>query len=125
VSIQEETAQFAREWIEAWNAHDLERILSHYTDDFEMSSPFIITLFNEPSGTLKGREQVSAYWETALERLPDLHFELLEAFAGVHSIVILFKLLPHKATQGKRCMEVFFLNESGKAYKAMAHHEQP
>src|SRR5207302_4356035 len=25
---------FAREWVDAWNAHDLARILSHYTDDF-------------------------------------------------------------------------------------------
>src|SRR3989441_9324770 len=33
---------FAREWVDAWNAHDLERILSHYTDDFEMASPLIV-----------------------------------------------------------------------------------
>ena len=31
--------RFAAEWIEAWNAHDLERILAHYADDFEMASP--------------------------------------------------------------------------------------
>ena len=28
--------QFATEWIEAWNSHDLQRNLAHYTDDFEM-----------------------------------------------------------------------------------------
>ena len=28
--------RFAAEWIAAWNSHDLERILAHYTDDFEM-----------------------------------------------------------------------------------------
>ena len=33
--------RFAGEWIAAWNAHDLGRILSHYTEDFEMSSPVI------------------------------------------------------------------------------------
>jgi hypothetical protein len=32
---------FARERVEAWNAHDLDRVLSHYKDEFEMSSPFI------------------------------------------------------------------------------------
>jgi ketosteroid isomerase-like protein len=32
-------AQFAEEWIAAWNSHDLDRILSHYADDFEMASP--------------------------------------------------------------------------------------
>ena len=33
--------KFARDWIEGWNTHALERVLSHYADDFEMSSPFI------------------------------------------------------------------------------------
>ena len=47
--------KFAREWVEAWNAHDLERVLSHYTHDFEMSSPFIAEFAGELSGTLKGK----------------------------------------------------------------------
>ncbi len=37
----ERAESFAAEWIAAWNARDLLRVLSHYTDDFEMSSPFI------------------------------------------------------------------------------------
>ena len=55
--------EFADEWIAAWNSHDLERVLSHYTDDFEMSSPLIIELMNEPSGTLKGKENIRRYWQ--------------------------------------------------------------
>ena len=31
--------RFAEDWIASWNSHDLARILSHYTEDFEMSSP--------------------------------------------------------------------------------------
>jgi len=30
---------FAREWIAAWNAHDLERVLAHYSPDIQLSSP--------------------------------------------------------------------------------------
>ena len=30
---REEALGFAREWVAAWNAHDLGRILSHYADD--------------------------------------------------------------------------------------------
>ena len=26
---------FAEEWVAAWNAHDLERILAHYSDEFK------------------------------------------------------------------------------------------
>ena len=39
--------QFAEEWLRAWNAHHLEAILAHYTDDFEMSSPFIVERMQE------------------------------------------------------------------------------
>ena len=32
---------FAREWIEAFNSHDLGRIFSLYDDEFTMTSPYI------------------------------------------------------------------------------------
>ena len=31
--------RFAKDWVAAWNSHDLDSILEHYEDDFEMSSP--------------------------------------------------------------------------------------
>jgi hypothetical protein len=109
--------KFAQEWVEAWNAHDLERVLSHYTDDFEMSSPFILAFAGEPSGTLKGKVQVGGYWRTALERIPNLNFELLEVFTCVNSITVYYK-----AVLGKLATEVFFLNQDDKVYKAFAHY---
>ena len=30
---------FAAHWIEAWNSHDIDAILSHYVDDVEFLSP--------------------------------------------------------------------------------------
>ena len=52
---------FALDWIDSWNNHDLKRILLHYTDDFEMSSPVIVRIAKEPSGLLKGKETIKAY----------------------------------------------------------------
>jgi ketosteroid isomerase-like protein len=80
--------EFAQEWVDSWNSHNLDRIMSHYAADFEMTSPFIATLMQEPSGTLKGKENVRAYWSKALERLPDLHFELIDGLVSVASITI-------------------------------------
>jgi len=34
-----EAQEFAREWIEAWNSHNIDRILDHYSEDFEMTTP--------------------------------------------------------------------------------------
>jgi ABC-2 type transport system permease protein len=33
---REAAVRFAEGWAAAWNAHDLDRILAHYSDDFEM-----------------------------------------------------------------------------------------
>jgi ketosteroid isomerase-like protein len=45
---------FAADWIESWNAHDLDRVLSHYADDFEMSSPVIIQVTGEAHRVIGG-----------------------------------------------------------------------
>ncbi|MBL1263479.1 nuclear transport factor 2 family protein [Candidatus Methylomicrobium oryzae] len=50
---------FTKNWLDAWNAHDLPRILSHYTDDFEMSSPVIIQVTGNPEGRLQGKQAVA------------------------------------------------------------------
>jgi len=108
--------QFATEWIRDWNSHDLDRILSHYTDDFEMSSPVIIRIAGEPTGRLKGKEKVRAYWAKALTLIPDLRFELVTALSGVDSITLYYK--------GARGLsaEVFHFNSHRKVYKAFAHY---
>ena len=109
-------ARFAAEWIEAWNSHDLARILSHYTDDFEMSSPVIVQIAGEPSGTLKGKAAVGAYWREALARIPDLRFELVRTLVGTDSITLYYK--------GPRGMsaEVFHFGPEGKVVRAFAHY---
>jgi SnoaL-like domain len=109
---------FAVDWIASWNSHDLDRILSHYIDDFEMTSPVIIKVAQEPSGTLKGKENIGAYWAKALQLVPDLHFELVTTLIGVNSITLYY--------QGVRGLsaEVFYFNQDGKVTKAYAHYAQ-
>src|SRR5687767_7837435 len=83
--------KFAAEWIAAWNSHDLESVLVHYTDDFEMTSPVIIQVMGEASGKLKGKQVVGNYWAKAMERMPDLHFDLISILVGVDSITLYYK----------------------------------
>jgi ketosteroid isomerase-like protein len=109
--------RFAHEWIEAWNSHDLERILSHYSDDFVMSSPRIAVVVGEPSGVLRGKEAIRAYWRRALDLVPTLHFELIETFVGADGVV-----LHYQGVRG-RAAEVFFFDAHGKVIKAAAHYQ--
>ena len=108
---------FARDWIEAWNAHDLDRVLSHYTDDFEMCSPMISQLLGEHSGTLRGKSAVGAYWLRALQAVPDLKFELITVLVSVRSLVIYYK-----GARGRLSAEVFNFDSTGQIVKAVAHY---
>ena len=57
--------KFAEEWIASWNARELDRILSHCEDDFQMSSSVITQITGEASGVLKGKAAVGDYWAKA------------------------------------------------------------
>ena len=115
---RERAMVFSGEWIHAWNAHDLNLILSHYSDDFEMSSPRIVQLMNEPSGTLKGKKNIGKYWEKSLAQSPGLRFELLEVLVGAESLVIYYQ----NVTRDKMAAEVFIFNPGGQVVKSMAHY---
>ncbi len=108
--------RFAEKWIKAWNAHDLPAVLSHYSDDIQMSSPFITQLTDEPTGILKGKNQVAAYWSAALEIMPRLHFELLQVLIGVDSVTITYR-----GVNGPSA-EMFLFDEQNLVRKAYAHY---
>jgi len=107
---------FVHDWIESWNSHDLDRILSHYVDDFEMTSPIIVEMAGEPSGTLRGKAAIGAYWAKALAAFPDLHFDHVATFSGVDSIALQFRWAGGPAT------EVFLFGPDQKVVRAYAHH---
>jgi ketosteroid isomerase-like protein len=64
-------AAFGRDWIAAWNSHDLERVLALYADDSEMTSDKIMAFGFDSSGTLNGKASLRMYWGKALPLLPN------------------------------------------------------
>ncbi|MEH7888280.1 nuclear transport factor 2 family protein [Elizabethkingia meningoseptica] len=107
--------EFAKAWIDAWNSHDLDVILSHYADDIEITTPMIKITLGGSDGSLKGKEAVGAYWKKALEKIPDLHFELYEVTEGVNSVGLYYK-----SVMNKKAVEVMFFNPEGKVNKMIA-----
>lgn len=57
---------FAEEWVTAWNAHDLERILGHYHYDFEIITPMIKMSLGIDTGSLVGKAAITGYWRAHL-----------------------------------------------------------
>jgi hypothetical protein len=103
---------FARSWIDGWNQHDIDAVLSHYADDFELASPLIPSITGESSGVLHGKADVRAYWKKGLAQIPDLHFELKEVLTGVDSITLYYR--GHRGMVG----EMLWFDGTGKVKKA-------
>ncbi len=70
-----EARQFAHSWIQAWNSHDLDAVMSHYASEVALISPTAAKLLNDTSGTVIGKEGVRSYFERGLEAYPNLAFD--------------------------------------------------
>jgi ketosteroid isomerase-like protein len=114
---RERAEHFASEWYAAWNAHDLEAILEHYADDVVMTSPLVPMLTGGDETGLSGKDALRAYFTAGLERLPDLHFEPIELFVGVDSLVMYYR-----RTGGPVTAEMVVLGEDGKVTQYHAHY---
>lgn len=64
--------RFGKEWCDAWNARDLERVLAHYTDDVRFVSPTAARVTG--NAVVEGKEALRAYWTTALASIGALLF---------------------------------------------------
>lgn len=109
--------RLAEEWYAAWNAHDLDRIVSHYSDDVVFTSPFVAKLGSDPQGRLVGKAALRQYFGVALERFPDLEFEPIALLTGVNSLV-----LHYRSVEGRLAGELMVLGEDGLVHEAVAHY---
>lgn len=110
-------AALGREWIAAWNSHDLERVLALYTDDAEMTSDKIQALGFEASGTLRGKDRLRAYWGKALAMLPNLRFDLIDTYVSPNSVVVFYR-----NERGAQICEYLRLDAKGRIRQGSANH---
>jgi hypothetical protein len=82
---------FAEEWVGAWNAHDLDAILSHYAADVQLTSPAAARILNDPSGTVRGADALRVYFARGLQAYPNLEFQLVDVLWGLSSVVLYYK----------------------------------
>ncbi len=82
---------FARHWLAAWNSHDLDAILGHFTDDVVFTSPLAAQVVPGSGGVIRGKDALRAYWALGLERIPDLRFEIVGVYEGVDTVVINYR----------------------------------
>ncbi|MBD2580668.1 nuclear transport factor 2 family protein [Oscillatoria sp. FACHB-1406] len=109
----------AEQWFDAWNRHDLEAILSHYEENIEFSSPFIVKLLDNPSGTIYGKAALRDYFSKGLVAYPDLHFEPIQVLSGVNSLVLYYR-----SVNNLLAAEYMETSDRGLVCKVSAHYSQ-
>jgi ketosteroid isomerase-like protein len=83
--------QFASDWLDAWNDHDLDSILGHFTDEVIFTSPLARQIAEGSDGVIRGKEALRAYWSEGIRRSPQLHFEIENIYLGINTIVIHYR----------------------------------
>ena len=83
--------RFPAQWAEAWNSHDLDALLSHFSDDVLWTSPVAAQIVEGSDGVLRGKVALRAYYAEGLRRTPELHFEVVGVYRGVNILVINYR----------------------------------
>ena len=72
----EKNLSIAMLWFEAFNAHNLEKILSLYDDEAQHFSQKLKIRHPETNGLVIGKEALRVWWKDSFDRLPSLHYKV-------------------------------------------------
>ena len=114
---KDEASKLANHWVAAWNAHDLDLIMTHYEDAIELTSPVAAKLLETPDGKVVGKAALRAYFQRGLQAYPDLHFRLEDVLWGVSSVVLYY--INQRGTHTAEFME---LSAAGKVTRVVANY---
>jgi predicted ester cyclase len=117
IVTKEEAWKLANDWVEAWNSHDLDRIMAHYEDEVELTSQVAVHLLGKPDGKVVGRANLRAYFQRGLEAYPDLGFHLDDVLFGINSVVLYYR-----NQKGTRSAEFMKISPTGKLASVVANY---
>ena len=116
----EEALRIARGWIAAWHSHDIDRILSHYSDAIELTSPLVSRILGAGVNVVSGKAALRKYFLRGLDAFPDLKFELWGAYPGLDTLIV-----HYQSVRGLHGAEFMRIDSSGRVCQVIAHYAAP
>jgi ketosteroid isomerase-like protein len=80
--------QVARQWMDAFNNKDLEKLLSLYDDHSRHFSPKLKVRHPETQGLIVGKQALRNWWSDAFNRLPTLSYQLVRLTAEENRVFL-------------------------------------
>lgn len=100
---REDMERFAANWIDNWNARDLDAILAHFVEDARFISPLAAEVTGCP--VIEGKAALRAYWSKALEASSELHFTLIAAICDIERQVLGVHYVAQRNGNARRALE--------------------
>ncbi len=113
------TAPLAERWLEAWNAHDLARILALYAQDARHTSARVRALGGADE-TVHGRDAIADYFRRGLAHYPSLRFEPRSISSGPRTVVVEYQR--HGVGAVEPTVELLETNEQGLIAHSRVYH---
>lgn len=80
--------QIALNWINAFNEHDLEKLLSLYAEHAVHFSPKLKIREPRTNGWVKGKSSLRSWWADAFSRLPLLQYQLQNLIINDEQVLV-------------------------------------
>jgi hypothetical protein len=82
-----------------------------------MTSDRIPAMGFDPSGTVRSKADLRAYWRKALTLIPNLHFTLIDTYVSPDSVVVFYQ-----NERGHRICEYLRLDDASRIRQGSANH---
>ena len=79
--IKKQLKIIAEQWFDAFNEHNLEKLLALYDDKAQHYSPKLKARHPESNGIITGKDALRAWWKDSFYRLPSLKYTPLRVIA--------------------------------------------
>ena len=116
----EANAAIGRAWMAAFNAHEVKALVALYAVDATHTSPKIRALHPDTGGKLRGHAQLTAWWEDANRRLPNLRYEQTALTANAERVFV--EYLRHAPNEPPMPVAEVFDVKAGKIVASRVYH---
>jgi hypothetical protein len=86
--MSQDLDSIAFKWFDAFNEHNLEKLLNLYDEKAEHYSPKLKIKCPETNGFISGKEALSDWWRNAFENFPNLKYEVKSLTSNEYRIFL-------------------------------------
>jgi SnoaL-like domain len=105
-------------WLAAWNARDLDAIMSCYSDDVDFAAATVVRRWGREDGRLQGIEELRRHFALGLELAPGLAFTEEALLTSPSGYALLYR-----RENGNQVLDVVELNPAGQAARVRAFYQ--